>query len=258
MTKITQTYYVSTGRKNAFYTLRCRRDCEGQSSVMFDLMPDFYVCTLSANEETASEKAKAYVAAMRERIGENENFKIVLDSIPDNENYKRRGKLSVRDSHSIDRIEAGYFPFGKHVGKAIADAPDSYVLFFADKLGNADNKPVMQVLAAACMGVALEKGLIAIREQRRAEQAEIDALSQHIGKVGERIEFSGVLFLSIERGGETTASYWINKVRCGNDIVTYIGANSLGKPGDEVSFRATIKKHDEYNGVKSTLVSRPY
>lgn len=259
MTKIIQTYYIGTGAKNAMYTLRCRRDSEGQSASMYDFMPDFYLCNLAADEDKAIEKAQAHVEALRERIGENENFKIIFDSCPDREIYKRRGRLSVAQTRNLDRIEQGFLPFGKHAGMRIEDAPESYVLFFADKARDAMMDIVMHALSAACAGVALEKGYIAARDERRAEMAAQDALSNHIGTVGERRDFEGVLYVSFFKGSDDQDGFgcWINKVRCGNDIVTYIGSKALGEKGANVKFRATIKKHDLYKGVKTTQVNRP-
>lgn len=254
---IIQTYYISTGRKNAMYTLRCRRDAVGQAPYMADFMPDFYVCTLAADDTRAAEKATTYVDAMRERIGDTDSFKIVFYAGPEREAYKRRGKLSVQDTHKLERIEAGVLPFGKHAGKRIDEAPDSYILYFADKTREQQDDYVVSALAAACMGVALEKGLIAKREQVRAERAVVDALSAFVGTIGERRDFTGQVITSFEKGDESGFSYWINKVRCGDDIVTYTGGKSLGEQGSAITFRATVKRHEECNGVRSTRVSRP-
>lgn len=256
MSKITQSYYISTGKKNAMYTLRQRRDVEGQLSAVAILMPDFYLCNLAATEELAIAKASAYVEAMRERIGENENFVIEFFPEVDHENFKRRGKLSVRDTHSLEQLEAGIFPFGKHAGKLVADAPDSYILFFADKSKDTTLGVVMQAVAAVCMGVALEKGLIAKRDQVRAERHAVDSQSQFIGKVGERRDFEGEVIVSFYKQTEY-GDYWVNKVRCGADIVTYAGCKSLGDVGTVAKFRATIKAHDVYHGINSTKVNRP-
>lgn len=246
-----QTYYVSTGKKNAMYTLRFNRAGVG---AMFAF--DNYICNLAADVERAVEKAKTYVDALRDRIGETNDFKIVFDEYPDAEVYKRRGKLSVRDTSNIEQIEDGIFPFGKHAGTKIADAPDSYVLFFADKAKDA-SEPVMVALSAACMGAALERGLIAKRDQARAERAAQDALSNFIGTVGERRVFEGEVIMSFEKQDGFGGSFWINKVRCGSDLVCYIGSKSLGEKGSSIKFKATVKSHDVYEGAKSTKVSRP-
>ncbi len=251
---INQTYYISSGAKNAMFTLRCLRT-GGLVAAMYD--PDFYICNLAIDEDRAIEKASVYVEAMRERIGETADFKINFDPYPARELNKRRGKLSVRDSRSLGMIEEGVFPFGKHVGTKIVDAPDNYVLYFADK-SKEEQEFIMSALSGACMGVALEKGLIAKREEAREERAKVDSLSAHIGTVGERREFEGEVVMCFEKSDVNFGgSYFINKIRCGDDIVSYIGSKALGKIGEVIKFKATIKAHDVYQGIKSTKVSRP-
>lgn len=259
MSVITQTYYISTGKKNAMYTLRCRRDFVGQCASMAQFMPDFYLCNLASTEDRAIEKASEYVQAMRDRIGEREGFVINFEPTLYAEADKRRGKLSVADTRKIEAIENGLFPFGKHSGTLIQDAPESYVLFFADKAADQADDVVMQALSSACAGVALEMGYIARREARREDLAALDSLSGHIGELGERREFEGELYTVFFKGDKSlpACGYWINKARCGNDVVSYIGSKALGEKGQRIKFKATVKKHDYYKGVKSTQVSRP-
>jgi uncharacterized protein (DUF3820 family) len=256
-TKIIQTYYVSTGKKNAMYTLRFRRDWIGQPGYMFDLMPDHYVCNLAADESRAMEKAADFVDAFRARVGETDDFRIVFDnSGADREAYKRRGKLSVQDTMKIERIEAGVIPFGKHADKLFSDAPDSWILYWVDKSREPIDSPVIGAIMAVCQGIAAEKGLIAKRQEQREARHAVDMQSSHVGTVGKRQDFTGVLeYLSAPQMG-TYGEWHTNKVRCGNDLVIYFGA-PLGKQGETVSFRATVKKHDEREGVKTTQVNRP-
>jgi uncharacterized protein (DUF3820 family) len=256
-TKITQTYYISTGAKNAMYTLRFRRDFIGQPGYMFDLMPDHYVCNLSADEAKAIEKGADYVEAFRERVGETENFKIVFDDCgAHREAYKRRGKLSVQDTFKIERIEAGVIPFGKYADKNFSDAPDSYILYWVDKSREEITDAVIGAIIAVCQGIAAEKGLIAKRDAARQARHAADMQSEHIGTVGKRQEFTGVLeYLSGANLG-TYGEWHTNKVRIGKDIVMYFGA-PLGKQGETITFRATVNKHEVKDGIKTTLVKRP-
>jgi uncharacterized protein (DUF3820 family) len=256
-TKIVQTYYVSTGRKNAMYTLRFRRDYVGQAPFMFDLMPDHYVCNLAADEARAIEKGADYVEQFRARVGESEEFKIVFDaSGADREAYKRRGKLSVQDTFKIERIESGVIPFGKYSGQNFNDAPDSYILYWVDKSREEITDVVIGAIIAVCQGIAAEKGLIAKRDAVREARHAADIKSEYIGTIGKRQDFTGVLeYLS----GPNDGSYGVwhtNKVRIGSDIVIYFGA-PLGEQGETITFRATIKAHKEKDGVKSTQVNRP-
>lgn len=256
--KIVQTYYISTGKKNAMYTLRCRRDCVGQAAHMFDMMPDFYVANLSANEEAAIEKGRAYVDAFRARVGETDDYRIVFDAFPDRENYKRRGKLSVADTRKIEIIESGFIPFGKYEGKQFSDVPDSYILYWVDQSRNEIDSPVIGAIIAMCQGIAAEKGLIEARQAVRDARHAADLKSNHVGTVGKRQEFTGVLeYVSGPNGGSFGNVWHTNKVRCGDDLIVYFGA-PLGIQGETITFRATVKEHCERDGVKSTKVSRPY
>lgn len=259
MTVITQTFYISTGAKNAMHTLRMRRDAIGLAAARF--APDHYVRNLAVSVEDAQAKAREYFDAWVQRIGGNRpDFIVCLDDEPEYDITLRRGKLSARDTRNIEAIEAGVFPFGKHAGKMIADAPDSYVLFFADKLNSADElDAVMTALGAACMGVALEKGLIAKRDAARAERREIDEQSNFIGTVGERREFTGEIVSAFFRKYDPSydEGFWINKIRIGTDLICYVGGKALGEVGATITFKATIKKHDEFKGIKSTQVNRP-
>jgi hypothetical protein len=256
-TKIIQTYYVSTGKKNAMYTLRFRRDYIGQPGYMFDLMPDHYVCNLAADMDRAMEKGAEFVEAFRERVGETDDFKIVFDDAgADREIYKRRGKLSVKETIQVEMVETGVFPFGAHRGKSVNEVPDFYILYWADKAGQSDLEPVILAIVGMCQGVAIEKGLIAKRQAVREARHALDLQSKHIGTLNKRQDFTGVLeYLSGPNDG-TFGVWHTNKVRCGNDLVVYFGA-PLGKQGETVSFRATVVKHEEFQGVKSTQVKRP-
>jgi len=222
---------------------------------------DFYVCNLAASPELAEEKARAYFDAFAARVTQSDGFKLEFAGYADFAIHQRRGNLSARDTAAILAIESGVYPFGKHQGMPLADAPESYVLYWADqgaKPDNADNA-VIQTLSAACMGVALDQGYIAVRQARRDAQAAIDALSCHVGTVGQRLDISGTLFACFAKyayPGDTVPEYYINKVRQGDDIFVYMG-KALGDVGATINMRATVKRHGTYNGVNSTQVNRP-
>lgn len=253
---IQQIYYISTGAKMAMFTLRVTR--RNNDANLAGYVRDSYICNLASadNINLAIEKAQAYTDAMRDRIGETDDMKIEFGGVWDDAINSRRGKLSVRDTHNLDRIEAGIFPFGKHSGERIEDAPMNYILFFADKFGHTDNV-VSDALAAACQGVALEKGYIAKRDEIRAERAVEDAKSNFVGEIGKRQEFEGVVFMAFHKSNEWGDEYYINKIRMGEDIIVYIGGKKLGEVGETIKFKATPKSHDVYQDINTTRVARP-
>lgn len=255
LSPITSVYhyaYISTGKLSAMFTLWRGRSGAGVNPAF---IRDHYICNLAAcgNEEEAERKALDYCERMGERMG----VKVHFDGFEAEPRNQRRGKLSVRETIALEQIEAGVYPFGKCAGTKIADGPDGYTLFWADKSMDPTADVVVSALAAACTGVALERGLIAKRDAERAARDALDAQSGHLGTIGERREFSGEIVTSFAKrdlDGETY--FWITKVRVGTDLVTYIG-NELGERGATIRFKATIKRHDDYKGVKSTVVNRP-
>lgn len=142
--KITKLFFISTGRKNAFYTLRTKVISDGFSGHAAAMMVyDNHVCTLAATEEKALEKARAYVNAFRDRVGESASYKIEFAGIWSDEVIKRRGKLSVWETLAINEIEVGRFPFGKHKGEEIANASPNYILYFVDQANKPDLSAAM-------------------------------------------------------------------------------------------------------------------
>ncbi len=252
MTNVSAVFEIRTGEKNVFFTLWNVRVGAG-----IGMVSESYICNLSTDENEALAKATDYVNRYRARVGETDTFKVILAGVIGDETYKRRGRLSARDSQSIDTIESGVFPFGKHAGTRIVDAPASYVLFFADKLREEQN-PVMAALSGACLGVALEKGYIAARDEARAAQREIDLVSQFVGNIGERIEFTATVVSAYEKPAtDWSDAYFINKLRddAGN-LYVYFG-KCLAIRGATIKVRATVKRHVERDGIKSTTINRP-
>lgn len=245
MAKIVQTFYISTGAKNVMYTLRCKRGPYA----------DHYIRTLAGSEGKAIEKAREYFEAFCERINyvESDDYVLLFDENPDMVPNARRGRMSARETGYYDALMDGLAPYGKYAGQKLTDLPESYILFFADKFGSCDTD-IADAFAAACLGVALELGYITKRDEERQARRNLDLKSQHIGQIGDRIVVEGDLYSCFHRESHF-GDYFINKIRVGTDIVTYIG-NDLGPKGP-IRIKATVKKHEVYNGIASTTVNRP-
>lgn len=84
--------------------------------------------------------------------------------------------------------------------------------------------------------------------------------SQHIAQVGDRLEFTGKV-LSVAQFEKRKFHYYdstignITRLDIGGNIVVYFGY--LAERGATVTVMATIKSHDEYQGRKKTVISRP-
>lgn len=249
------TFYISSGRKNAMFTLRHSREANGER---YAERFDSYICNLATDEERAAAKATDYFERIRDRF-EGNHSSCTLHTDPDCVLFERSGRLSVQDTERMAMIELGKFPFGKHYGTLIADAPDSYLLYFADMQGKENTSAVTEALAMACMGVALERDLIARRDALREERARLDAMSRHVGTVGERIQLTGEVVTCFSKKDDYTGEhmYWVVKLRVDGNLFVYRGSNCLGQRGDILSLSAGIKRHEEYKDVKTTAIQRP-
>lgn len=94
------------------------------------------------------------------------------------------------------------------------------------------------------------------RQAKYAAKKAEDAKGVYVGTEGERRDFE----LTVERVTHYETDYgttYINvcKDKDGNTVV-YKGSNGWYK-GEQYVVKATIKKHEEYDGVKQTLIQRP-
>lgn len=261
---IHQTFYISSGRKNAMYTLRYRRT----PVVYFEV--DNYICNLSTDPELAEKKAREYFDAWKERVGETETFKIHFEGAADFGLFERQYKLSVEQTEALEMLAAGIMPIGKHKGKALSELPAGTVLWYADQVGKEEESEneyqqrksiFFDAVCSHMLGYALEMGYIAQREARREELEAKKARSQFIGEEKQRLDFEGELVLckcvsTIQVAWNTWQDKFINVFECGDNIVVYFG-NPVGEKGDKVKFKATVKEHNLRDGVKQTIVQRP-
>lgn len=257
-TVVTTTYFISSGRKNAMYTLRVERRGGGYTS-------DNYICNLSTDPEKAEAKAREYFDRVSARLTETDTFKMIFQGFADFDLFERRGKLSVFDTEKLELLEQGIMPIGKRKGEVIAEMPMFTVLWWADQ-SKEDNKnsPVFDAVCAYCMGVALEKDYIAkreeIREQWEQERQERISKANHIGGIKQRLEMTGTVEKVISLG-YTQVSYYtsverfMTKINVDGNVVVYFG-NNIANEGDEITFKATVKEHGEYKDVKQTIVQR--
>lgn len=93
-------------------------------------------------------------------------------------------------------------------------------------------------------------------EQVRARETR-DAESGHVGAVKERIEFSGVVEFETEREGYYGTTHVIKFRDDSGNVLTWFasGLQDVAR-GDMVRVVGTVKKHDEYRGVRQTVLTR--
>ena len=114
-----------------------------------------------------------------------------------------------------------------------------------------------------------------IIDQQAERQAKFDAeklKSNHIGTVGERMEFEATVVFKVQLDSGYGYSsqdgaaivhhpdyFYIVGMKIADDMIIYKGTGSLSnaKKGDSVRFVAKVKEHGERDGQKQTIIQRP-
>ena len=94
-------------------------------------------------------------------------------------------------------------------------------------------------------------------QKQKEEREQKKALSQYVGNPGDKISFSGVIAFRKSFPTQFGTSNIVKIIDAENNAYTYFG-NSIGEEkGARVNVTATVKKHEEYQGEKSTHILRP-
>jgi hypothetical protein len=185
------------------------------------------------------------------------------------EDSPRRKKMAKRDAKAkkaawvaqhvtprLESVEEGLWPWGKHQGTPFDATPRGYVEFMmrklADKLKEEPEswgRPLTEAILGQLKGLDLEQ----LPDDR------VGSTSKHLGTVGDRLEFTEIVLKSKkyfdgDYGGTELVLFEDTE---GNILKYWGGLFMLDDPGARVSFKATVKSHDEFCGIKQTTVSRP-
>ena len=222
---------------------------------------------------------RGYYAAIRRNIKQNARITRERNWLAANPSaqriidwFERKGEFAaVRNAEGIMEIHpACVRQFDGSFGDFLNNLRNSWL-----EWGHLSEKQTAIVLAA--IDRAVER--LATAEQRAADRRAANALSQHVGTVGARGEWTLRLEKVIDFDSQFGRVY-INLMRdeAGN-IVVYKGSNSLwfaaqetaqgrenGNPtytldlprgGVTLRFTATVKAHGERDGAKQTILARP-
>ena len=98
---------------------------------------------------------------------------------------------------------------------------------------------------------------IPAREEVAKARAAADAGSVYLGTVGEKIEFEGTV--SFITGFDSQFGYvTVTGIReINGNIIIHKGSKPAWDKGDKVWVKATVKAHNDRNGVKQTIITRP-
>lgn len=81
--------------------------------------------------------------------------------------------------------------------------------------------------------------------------------SQHIGKVGDRIQFDNLtVTLSIPLEGHYGTNYFMKFIDPNGNTIVWHSSSANFEVGQSVSGVATVKQHGEYKGVQQTVITR--
>ncbi len=95
------------------------------------------------------------------------------------------------------------------------------------------------------------------REAEKKTQVDLSS-SEHMGAVKDRLR--GAVTVIGKKHGEGMYGPWtmyrmLTKNQ-GNVLVSFVTGSFSAEVGDEIEIKGTVKKHDEFNGVKQTMLSR--
>lgn len=107
--------------------------------------------------------------------------------------------------------------------------------------------------------VAFVKSLIEKIDNRaalKAEREKQNAISNYVGKVGQRIDIVGTIYF-VRTFDSAYGVTTITGIRDNVGNVFIQKGVRIGDKNDQVSLKATIKDHKVYEGLKQTIITRP-
>ena len=93
-------------------------------------------------------------------------------------------------------------------------------------------------------------------EQEIKNQNRSDANSTHQGSIGDKLSFTGTVTFVKELDGNYGVTYLVKFVDDNGNGYTWFASNNVCDQGDKVTVKGTVKKHDQYNGINTTVITR--
>lgn len=163
---------------------------------------------------------------------------------------------------TADKILKGTFPFGKYFGQNISDIAKTDLEYLIWSYKNITTGPVGDALKTV-LGPIVQPVLDA-RNQESFDKAYAlatqDQQSQHVGVVGEKIEFTATVEYKVVMNpvcyGAPCSILHSLRTANGNVFVAYYSGQEIFEKGQTYTFKATVKGHKEYKGVLQTQVTR--
>lgn len=265
------TVYISIGKTDAFFTLRETYEHtiyirgEGdwgnavingvyQGSIIKEVRSS-HIKNLSQNPDEAYAKAVDYsennaiqLTTSRESLAE-ELRDIKRTNAEERERQEREWQAR-RDLWETERvaeqaekfklIEEGIFPVGKFAGKKFTDAPVSYINWLMNQEFDA---PLMVALSSA-VKVKCADMMLPVPNK--------DAV---LGIIGERITCKAIVTRVASFRSDFGVCHIVTMITPENVCLVSKGSFHA-EVGEKLEFKATVKKHDTYNGQAQTVINR--
>ena len=169
------------------------------------------------------------------------------------------GKRANAFLFELDEFDASYTEDGTFVAMhpVVKASLGEFYFKMRDSLNQWDALTEGQTNAVLAM---IERGeaRVAERAKAREEARQTDAdKSGWIGTVGDRRVFTLTIRIVVEMEGQYGYSYLHVMHDADGNVFVYKGTKQLGNKGDTVTVKATIKDHDERDGVKQTKIANP-
>jgi len=184
---------------------------------------------------------------------------------------------------SQETMETAVMPFGKYKGENINKVA-SFDLRYLDWIVRINEETfaanpnykidrTIKLISNLPALIEFREEQIRLKDEREAKwKSERESMinsSKHIGTIGERIEFTGTIMF-IKQFDTSYGTGSMTKVHTddGYELIYWntfkVDASELGfdlnkldgAKGDRITFFATVKEHNEYNGIKQTIVKR--
>ena len=146
-------FYLSTGSKEVFYTLKQINTING----VLTPETDTYIKNLSTNLDEAISNAEKYIEKINQLFP---HVQTVLFIEPENTPFVKHGlKLTGRQVNNLRLIYLNKIPFGKHAYKKFSELPHEYILWAIKSMKDSLDYSVRS-LSGALFAYAVEIELI--------------------------------------------------------------------------------------------------
>lgn len=254
------TAYISTGRKGVMFTLRGYR-WVGNPETGRPMVEDWFIKNLSMDETEALRAAEAFVKENSAHF----DFDGIKER-PFNDRAKAIKSVNIKDldcTFKMAKSGKGWWAFASETFFKVWKEEKDYLRTFGFSLFKNDNEVWMVWVKGDLNSITL-KHIDVEKIEKKIEEKK--AISQWQGEIKERLDIVATL---INVNGFMGEDYlgrpeWksISTLEDDNGNIfkyfNYINMkdDSTINVGDKVSFKGTVKKHDEYQGQKQTTLSR--